>query len=355
LDHRRLIERSGRHALAAALVLLAACNTPKKQETPPYEVTLAAAAMEGQDYDQAVRQWTITLGSQNLTNDVQARSLWGRAVSYSKIGKFDEAMDDANAALKIMPDWPDLLLLRGALYLHERDYSHSLDDFDAAIRLKADSAEAHAARADVRLAQGDAAAAITDLDLAISLKPYLPGFYIAHGRSFLAMGKTTEATADFNEAIRRDPKDAAAYYGRWLADYKHDRLADGVSDLRTSLSLRPEEPYPVLLLHLTHLLSKSPDQPELLANAAKLDLDKWPGPIVLYYEGKTRQDEVFAAAARAESARHLGQTCEADYYIGEYLVATRKPDEGRHLLTAARDSCTPEMTEYLLARLALEK
>jgi len=340
---------------ALALTLLAACNTPKKQETTPYEITLAAAAMEGQDYDQAVRQWTNALALQNLTDDQRARSFWGRSIAHSKIGNFDGAMDDANGALKMKPDLADLLRLRGALYLHRRDYVHAMEDFDAAIRLKADSAEAHAQRAEASLLQGHGDAAITDLDLAIGLKPYLAGFYVLRGLCHLESGNTGKATADFDEAIRRAPKDAAAYNGRWLADYRLNRLTEGVSDLRTSLSLRPDQPYQVLALHLTQLWSKTPDQPEFLANAARLDLTKWPGPIVLYYQGNLRQNEVFAAAATAEAAKPLGQTCEANYYVGQYLIATRKADEGRRLLTAARDSCTPDMTEFRLARLALEK
>jgi lipoprotein NlpI len=357
LDLRRLTNRRGRQALAVVtLALLTACNTPsKKQETTPYEITLAAAAMEGQDYDQAARQWTAALDMQTLTDEQRARSLWGRAAAYSKTGNFDGAMDDANAALKLKPDWPELFRLRGALYLHRRDYAHALDDFDAAIRLKADSAEAHSARAEVRLLQGNGDAAITDLDLAISLKPYLSILYTARGTAYLQTGKTSQAMADFDEAIRRAPKDFAGYYGRWLADYKLGRLSAGIADLQTILSLQPNKPYVVLQLHLAHLREKTPDQPEFLANAAKLELDKWPGSIVLFYQGKTRQDEVFAAAASAEAAKHLGQICEADYYVGEYLVTTRKQDEGRRLLAAARDNCPADMDEYLLARLSLEK
>lgn len=356
MDLHRFIDRGGRRALAAvALAVLAACTTPKKQETTPYEITLAAASMEGQDYDQAARHWTAALDLQTLTDEQRARSAWGRAVAYSKTGNFDGAMGDANAALKLKPDWPELLRLRGALYLHQRDYTHALDDFDAAIRLKADSAEAHAARAEGRLLQGNSDAAITDLDLAISLKPYLADLYVARGLAYLETGKTTQATTDFDEAIRRAPKDANAYYGRWLADYQVGRLADGVSDLQTALSLNPQQPYWVLLLHLTHLLSKSPDQPEFAANAAKLDLDKWPAPILLYYEGKTKEDAVSAAASVAEAAKHLGQVCEANYYIGEYLVAAHKQDVGRRYLAAARDACTPDMNEFLLAGMALKK
>jgi len=355
LDLRRLTDRRCRQALAAAaLALLAACNTAKKQEATPYEMTLAAAAMEGQDYDQAVRQWSAAL-NQTLTDDQRARGLLGRALAYSKTGNFEGAMDDTNAALKLKPDLADLFRLRGFLYVHQRDYAHASDDFDAAIRLKADSAEAHAGRAEVRLLQGNGEAAITDLDVAISLKPYISGFYTARGGYYLVIGKTTEGMADFNEAIRRAPKDPDAYYGRWLADYQLGRPTDGISDLQTALSLKPEQPYWVMLLHLTHLSGKSPDQPEFLANAARLSLDKWPGPVLLYYQGKMKADAVFAAASTAEAAKHLGQVCEANYYVGAYLVATHKEDDGRRLLAAARDTCTPDMTEFLLSGVALKK
>jgi len=358
LGHRRLTNRRATRLLIAvtALGLAVSCSTPaKKPAVTPYEITIAAAATEGQDYGEAVRLWTNALAVPDLTDDQRVRGLWGRGVAYVKVGNFDAAMTDANTALKLKPDWPELFQLRGALYLHERDYTHALDDFDGAIRLKADSPEAHAARAEAYLAQGRDDAAIADLDLAIGFKPYVAGFYITRGLSYLDAGKTREATADFDEAVRRAPKDPSSFNGRWMADYRLDRLAAGISDLKTSLTLRPEQPYQVLSLHLARLWTKTADQPELLANSAKLDLSKWPWPIVLYYQGKIRPDEVFAAAAAAEATDHMGQTCEANYYVGQYLMAVHKPNDGKPLLLSARQSCTPDMTEYQLARFALEK
>jgi lipoprotein NlpI len=355
---RRLTDRGGGRisAALAALILLASCGAPPKKPAPtPYEVTLAAAAMEGQDYGEAVRLWTNALALPDLTDDQRARALWGRGVAFVKVDNFDMAMTDANAALKLKPDWPELFQLRGGLYLHQRDFTHALDDFDGAIRLKADSPEAHAARADAYLAQGRDDAAMADLDLAIGFKPYVGGFYVTRGLVHLDAGKTTEAAADFDEAVRRAPKEPWSYNARWLTDYRLDRQAQGISDLQTSLALRPEQPYPVLSLHLARLLAKTPDQPEFLTNAAKLDLSKWPGPIVSYCQGKIRAADVFVAATSAEATDRRGQTCEANYYVGQYLIAIHKTDEGRRLLLAARQSCTADMTEYHLVRSALEK
>ena len=311
--------------------------------------------MEGQDFSGATGLWTNALALPTLTGDQRARALWGRSVAYSKTGNADAAMTDVNAALKLKPDWPGLFQLRGDLYLQRHDPAHALDDFDGLIRIKADSPEAHADRATAYMAQQRYDAAIADLDLAIGFKPYIVRFYAMRGTSHLLEGKTQEAMNDFAEAIRRDPKDVMAYNGRWLADYQSDRLASGVSDLQTSLALRPEQPYQVLLLHLTRTWTKAPDQPELSQNAARLDLSKWPGPLISYYQGKLRADEVFAAAASAEAIDHNGQSCEADYYIGEYLLGARKADDGKRLLTTARQTCPKDFTEYQLAGLALEK
>jgi lipoprotein NlpI len=356
LARHRFIDRIALRTLAvAALALaLAACSSDKKDHPDtPYEVTLAAAAMEGRDYDQAVKLWTNALALQTLTAEQRARALLGRAVCYRDAGKPDPAMADLTAAIAVKPDLPEAFLLRGALYLERIDYGHAAEDFDAAIRLKPNAPEMRGARADVLLAQGQYAQAIPDLDLAIGAKPYAAPLYVLRGHAYLALGNVDRAMQDLDEAVRREPRDAVVYRARWLADYKLGRLPQAAADVQQAIALRPQDAYPVIWQHLTVQRMKAGDRPKLPPNDANVDLSKWPGQVLSLYSGSLGPDQVLAAAASAEAASPKAQKCEADFYVGAYLIAGKKSDEGRRLLSAARETCPKGFYEYTLAGVAL--
>jgi lipoprotein NlpI len=338
-----------------AFALTSCADKQEKQASIPYEVTLAAAAMQGQDYDEAANLWTNALALQSLTTEQRARALWGRSASYWKAGKRSAAMDDANAAIALKADMPELFQLRGDLYLAARDYGHANDDFDTAIRLKADSPDAHAARAEARFEQGQFDLAIADLDLAIGFKSYVDGFYVARAKAYLAEGKTDKAAADFNEAIRRDPTNVNAHDGRGLLEYSLGRLPEAVADLQQSLSAKPGQAYPVIWLRLTRMRMKARDESEFAQAATSVDLAKWPGPVVSFYRGTLSADGLQAEAATVEAKDGNSEKCEADYYIGESLLAGRKADEGKRLLVIARQTCPTNFFEHRLAEIALER
>jgi lipoprotein NlpI len=348
----RLVFRGA--AIAALAFALASCAGGKDQASSmPYEVTLAAAAMQGRDYDEAAHLWTNALALQSLTPDQRAHALGGRAASYWTTGKHDAAMADVNEAIRLKQDLPDLFMLRGGFYLSTLDFTHAGQDFEAAIRLEANSPDAHAARGEVRLAQKQYDLAIADLDLAIGSKPYIAGYYAGRGQAYLAIGNSDRAMQDFDEAVRRDPKSVAAYNARWLGNYRLGRLTQAVADMEQSLALKGDQPYQVIWLHLTRIRMKSGDAPELSANAAKINLSKWPGPVISLYRGNASPDQVLAAGAAAEAEEPKNQKCEADFYVGQYLAANKKPDEGRRLMAAARDTCPGDFYEIRLAEIAL--
>jgi lipoprotein NlpI len=334
--------------MAGLALGLAACATKKDANTSiPYDATLAIAAMQGRDFDEAARLWTNVLALPDLTAEQRARAYVGRSAAYLRLGKIELALGDANAAIGAKPDLPEVYVLRGGLYLEKREDTLALQDFETAIKDKPELTEAYAGRGEVYLHQGRFDLAIADFDTAIGRKPYVADFYVGRGRAAFFAGNTKPAADDFNEAIRREPNKADGYRMRGVIRFQSGQFDAAAADFVQSLSLKANQPHTVLWLHLARLHTKTADESEFAGNAAKLDLSKWPGPIVRYYQGQEKADEVFALPP-GSTEKHDVEKCEASYYVAETLLAARKRDDAKRMLEAARPACPAALVETRL-------
>ncbi len=90
-----------------------------------------------------------------------------RALAYSLLGKFTEAIADYDVALKIRPDFPLALNNRAWAYYKLQRPSEGLADVERALALSPGSPYALDTRAHIRQALGDTDAAFNDYDLAM--------------------------------------------------------------------------------------------------------------------------------------------------------------------------------------------
>jgi lipoprotein NlpI len=339
--------------VAALAVGLASCanNAPKPPQ--PYDATLAMAAMQGRDYAEAVHLWTDVLAVPDLSQEQRARGYWGRGFCRLRTGDVDDALADADAAVALKADLPELYVLRGSLYMEKRDYPRALADFELAIRIKPDFPEAEAGRAAVHRRKGQFDLAVADFDSAIAAKPYVAELHAGRGETYVMAGKPDRALDDFDEAIRREPNNDRFYKLRGLCLYQLGRFEPAAADFRESLRLRPDQPYVALWLHLTRMQTHDADDAEFSRNAANLDLSEWPGPVFAFYRGQLKPDQLMAAAAAAKSVKDNSQDCEAEYYAAENMVTLHKIDDARRMLIAARQSCPIDLFENQLAQRAL--
>jgi len=344
-------------AIAFAL-LLSSCGGnggEKAPKTPlPYDATLAVAAMQEHDYREAARQWTTVLDATTLTPEQRADVYASRASSYVRVGEIDLAVADADAAIALRADRPQLHVLRGGLYLEKHKPEKAREEFDLALHIKPGFPEALASRGAADLQQGQIDQAITDLDAAITAKPYVPGFFIARGDAYQVAGKSDLAMADFNEAVRRDPRDADVYKARWLAFYQAGNVPAAISDLKQSLALHAGQPYVAIWLHLLRQRVKDADAAEFSQNLANLHVTKWPLPIVDFYRGGLNADQLTAAATNSDPDIAKVRKCEAAFYAAHPPGGNRKADETRRLLLTAEQTCPVDFVEHQLAQIDLQ-
>ncbi len=164
-------------------------------------------------------------------------------------GRFEEAIQDYDEAIRLDPQRIEAYNNRGRAYLNLDQAQKAIEDFDQVLRLDPQLAEAYYNRglAHDRLGQNEKAKA--DFDQAIALDPELersivgklfhkgenlkkaieildevirlnPGFaddHLTRGNMYLFLGKPQPALEDFDEAIGLNAELTAAYRGRALA------------------------------------------------------------------------------------------------------------------------------------------
>jgi tetratricopeptide (TPR) repeat protein len=173
-----------------------------------------------------------------------------RGTAYGRAGKYSQALDDFNTAIKlnpnfyqayankaliehymgndvqsvadyaraiqINPNYDEAYIGRGDVYRQAGHLDQALNDFQKAIDLNTTDGRAYYGRGMIYQARGQHAQAINDFSSAISRAPNVAEPYDARGLSYLATGDDDNAFADFNTAIRIDPNSAESWTNQGL-------------------------------------------------------------------------------------------------------------------------------------------
>lgn len=226
--------------------------------------------------------------------------------------------------------------------------------------------------------------AIADFTASLELRPHDAMALSTRARAFFATGKFDQAASDLDNLIAVRPQYFSAYNFRAVLRAKRGRLNESVQDIKTVLAMIPENESRTLpagivaweageIKDAEEKFSWSADRGSgniyawlwnVLANLRqhkeiprgsppKFDKEKWPAPIVAFYRGEASQESVFAAAAKGDETAVQGQTCEANFYIGEWLLQHQDRVGAAPLIRKAADECPMGFIEWNPAQLEL--
>jgi len=320
-----------------------------------------------------------------------AIAYFNRGFAWSRKGDYDRAFTDYNDAIRLNPEYASAYNNRGNLWAGKRDYDRAITDYNEAIRLNLQDASAYNNRGNAWTLKGDYDRAFTDYNDAIRLNPQYAIAYYNRGATWNHKGDYDRAIADYDEAIRLDPQYAIAYdnravawyskgnYDRAIADYNEvirlnpenadayhirgfiqfclGRLEASAADFAQSLRLEPNRPYSVIWRYLA--LARSPIGDSaisaLSANAAPLEKQKWPAPVIELLAGRLDPAALLKAAEHPDSGTRRDQLCEAGFYLGEWHLLNRRLKEGRALLQEAERNCPNTFAESKAATVELQR
>ncbi|RKU16094.1 hypothetical protein C6500_18140 [Candidatus Poribacteria bacterium] len=158
--------------------------------------------------DDAIEKWSsIANISEGIDNDIAAAAFFARGTIKNTLDRHEEAISDANEAIRLKPNYTEGYFLRGLSNANSGRREEAISDFNAAIRLNPNDAQS----------------------------------YVLRGLSNYNSGRREEAISDFNTAIRLNPNDAQAYYLRGLVKGALRKLEEAKSDYQTALKLAEQQ------------------------------------------------------------------------------------------------------------------
>jgi lipoprotein NlpI len=147
----------------------------------------------------------------------------------------------------------------------------------------------------------------------------------------------------YDSAIKHDPKDDDAYFHRGLAKFYAGALPQALADLSQASKLDPQYPYYALWIDI---IEKRGNMASGLPQAlSKINMTKWPAPVVRMFLGQTTPAAVLAAAEDPDANTKRGQVCEANFYSGQLALQQGAKEEATRLFRLAAAGCPHEFAE----------
>src|SRR4051812_6377268 len=180
--------------------------------------------------------------------------------------------------------------------------------------------EAHFARAGAYFGKGDVDHAIDDYKLVIEQSS--AGLLAAFDRAAPDPQESEPPPASgFERAFGRDGYRAQAYRALGIASFQAGLLEQSQDDLRRFSEIDPKNAAAALWLDLAR--RRAGLASELAESAKRLDMSKWPAPIVRLYLGQQTPEAVLAAAGRGGPAARRKRGCGGGVFFGGTMLAKR--------------------------------
>lgn len=154
-------------------------------------------------------------------------------------GRYDGAIEDYTASLRLDSDQPIVLTNRGWSFYAQEDYDAAIADFDEALDKDDHCGSAFEGRGSAFREMGQYERAIKDLTNAIRHDPNDAGIYQRRATAYERDGQLEKALADRNRALDGDPDDFDYVYQRGQTLRKLRRFDEALEDFKRAASLNP--------------------------------------------------------------------------------------------------------------------
>ena len=362
-----------RAVLAASWLLL---TTLCGAQASAYSEFNAGIATQVRNDALAVQHFSAALADPQLLANLRPVALLNRATAYQRQGKLDLALADYSASLALRPTFdayirrsviyrlmsqpepafadvtaaiavrPDLAVgyqLRSFFYSEQGRIDEAIGDLTTALAASPDDAAIFEARSNYYLYKGEYAAAMSDADKAIALSAGAPTSLLTKVAVYEAQGQFATALDALERVLGKSPHVLLWVMKKGILQWEDHKYDAALATFAQATQIAPSGAYPFLWLSLVradaHLAdTDAPDR------ALKVDVKKWPGPLVQLYLGQSQPETIMAVAGGNVMLRK-GQLCEANFYIAQWQRAHGNLADATARLRAAVADCPPNFVE----------
>ncbi|HEY2070922.1 MAG TPA: tetratricopeptide repeat protein [Rhizomicrobium sp.] len=291
------------------------------------------------EWDLAAADYSAALAQEPGSVDTLLR----RAIALREGKHYPEAIADYSAVIRLRPRMTAGFEGRAAAYDQAGDVDAAIADYTLVIALDASNADAFFFRGALHLRHRDLDAAIADEGAAIAIDKKYVSAYFERAQAYEDGGQYRDAIADDEDGLRLTPDDANGRMQLGLAQFSDGRFSDAATTFAQMAQVRPA--YRELWLALSQARALVTWQVGLSRGAERLDLTHWPGPVIRLFLNQSEPDEVMRAAEHGDAETRANQICEANFYIGEWLIVKSQKKAAASWMNDARDKCPINFVE----------
>jgi len=214
--------RSGALSLRATAVLLVMAS-------------MTATAIQSRYWRDGETLWKRAL---DVTyENYRAESAYGALLS--EAGKYPEALQHFQAAIRIEPSFDEAYNRAGQALAEMGKNEQALEHYDRALSIRPDNVEALNNRGNAQAALNRPAEALENYHAALRLKPGYAKALNGLGSALDDLGRYQEAIEQYRQAIESDPEDPAAYNNLGISLYRLGLNDEAIEAARRALTLEP--------------------------------------------------------------------------------------------------------------------
>jgi lipoprotein NlpI len=228
--------------VAAIAFALFAISPGAAQRDPFYLAKAGFSAKQDGEFAIAIRLFDEALKQSVFDQKQRGLLFYGRGASYEALGARDRALADFDAAVALVPEFPNVYLYRGIIWDDRGEHQRALQDFLTAGKLNPNNPLVFNNLGNVYQELGDPDRAITNFGRAIDLQADSALAYFNRARAFVSKRDSESAIADYDKAITLQPMFEEAYVNRATLNLMRRDLNSAISDLDTAIRLNPRDP-----------------------------------------------------------------------------------------------------------------
>ncbi len=264
--------------------------------------------------ERIIRNFTAAL--RRNPNNVMA--LTNRGNAYASAGQQQRAIEDYSTALELNRDDAKVYANRCNAYNILGEYEKALADCDKAVELDPTHTLAFLNRGNIYSALYESERAIENYNQALALNSNFSNALKSRGAAYYNLRQYDAAIADFDKVIEMHPEEVWGYRFRAQAFFDDGKWDAAWQDFIRLSDLDPDNYFSVIWRYIAGARAGEKVRNQLSKDAKRLDLSRWPGPMIELFL-KDRSPNGVLEAAQTNTAQTLDESlCEANFYIGQY-------------------------------------
>jgi tetratricopeptide (TPR) repeat protein len=315
-------------------------------------------AVERGEDARAVNLCTRAIMSGELSAKNLVHTYNNRGRGYMGLGQYGKAIADFNKAMQLDPTYAFAYNNRGDVFTLLGQFDRAMADFNRAIQLNPHYASPYYGRGHVYLFQGEFSKALAEYNGAMEIEPGDAENYNNRGTAYRGLGNYEKALEDFNKSIQLEPDYALAYRNLGSTYFflgQFDKAKASYEPVLGMNSSSQDVYYAVIWHYLSQKRAGKAEAVRLSEYTARLDLTKWPGPVLELFLGKTTPEGLLAAAKDRYKTLENQKLCEAYFYLGQYYLIMGEESMGRTMFQRCLDTGVKAFVEYEGANIELSR